>query len=787
MLRAWGIGGCVLSLLAAPSCGGESPPPLVTGDPSETREPAEGEEVPAPKSRLVKVDGLWFSGGLGRDALLAREQRDYAKAAEKLDALLARDDLDAGDRGAAHLLRGIEHRRADRFEAAAADFAKARTADALEPIHAWIAMQQARANLAAGQPEPALEALAIVERSGADQPALGPELQMARANALSRTGDPAGAEAAYRAFLKDHTRHARRFEARTRLAELIEDKKPAEAVDAYETVLAAVPLSEYGEDAREGLARLAKAGHAKRKGKHFEALERAVALAELEARLDRRQYRAVVESATKYLRRKDTSPVERCRAAYAKGSAVFKQRKRAEARPHYEQAIRLCDKAKDDDRVVKSRYQAARGLYAAGKYEEAAKAFESLATDHADHTYADDALVLAGESWASADAADKAKKSWLRAVDEQPNGDMHGEIQRRLLVQAFADKRYDEVLDLVDKALAHGNAHPEDQAKAHYFRGRALAALGRADEAQQSWVAAVRTMPLSYPAVQALSRLREAGEAPLAKGLAALEGGDDGASAEAVSLALPHGRAAVRAQTFARLGLGDEARAELDTADVGGWPAAAVLAQAGLYDASQRTLANLGARWRGTPPVGPVRAQYEVAHPTPFAEIIEPGEARHDVQPLLTFAVMQTESRFNPAATSWAGARGLVQLMPKTAEGLARGAGVSIDETTIYDPGINLDLGMRYLSRLEARWGRRDGAVALAVSSYNAGAGNVDKWLGERGGWDLDLFIEAIPFDETRRYTQHVIGRWMAYRYLYGEGQPSERLPYLPLDIPERD
>jgi soluble lytic murein transglycosylase len=61
----------------------------------------------------------------------------------------------------------------------------------------------------------------------------------------------------------------------------------------------------------------------------------------------------------------------------------------------------------------------------------------------------------------------------------------------------------------------------------------------------------------------------------------------------------------------------------------------------------------------------------------------------------------------------------------------------------------------------------------------------VEKWLDERRAWDLDVFIEGIPYDETRKYTQSVLGRWLAYRVLYGEGDdPLARVPYLDLKLP---
>ena len=147
---------------------------------------------------------------------------------------------------------------------------------------------------------------------------------------------------------------------------------------------------------------------------------------------------------------------------------------------------------------------------------------------------------------------------------------------------------------------------------------------------------------------------------------------------------------------------------------------------------------------------------------------------------------MQTESRFDPDVTSWAGARGLVQLMPATAADLASRAGIELEPGDLYRPEINLDLGMRYLGRLTARRGGGAGGASLAAPSYNAGAGAVDRWVDANPDQDLDLFIESIPYDETRRYARSVMGRWFAYAWLYGEENPAKRIPYLPLTIPGR-
>ena len=357
---------------------------------------------------------------------------------------------------------------------------------------------------------------------------------------------------------------------------------------------------------------------------------------------------------------------------------------------------------------------------------------------------------------------------------------MKEEARRRLLVLAFASGDAARALALCDAALEGTVAQPSAKAKLHYFRGRALAQLGQADAATSAWVDAVETDPLGYPAAQAMSRLHEVGSEAFERGVATLQRETPKADASTA----PGGSA--RAVLLARLWLGDDARDELEVAGVRGWPAIAVLNQAGLYAEAQRTLANLGTAWRSTTPGEANLPVWRLAHPQPFAELIDGYEVSHRVPDLLAFAVMQTESRFNPGATSWAGARGLIQLMPSTAEAVAKKAGMELEKDDLYDPATNLDLGMRYLAGLVDRYGGGPGAVALAIPSYNAGAGAVDKWLTERGAWDLDLFIEAIPYDETRNYTQSVFGRWWAYRWIYGGGEPADRVPLLPKSTPKK-
>lgn len=770
-----------IGLLALAACHRDPPPALQVASEAASDDGTAAAKDPAPADERA----LWFPAGPGRDAILARERGDHASAIAKLDELLARTDVPAGDVAAAQWLRGLEAAAAGDHRDAARRFGLARVAPELAAVEPRLRILQAQALLDASDPAGAWAVVDDMDPRKMIGSPLGDDILVVQADALVRTDDVAGARARYERYLAEFGRGPRRTEVMVKLARLLVKTGAhadlEQAIGLYEALAIEVPLSDFGEEAIAELPGLRTQAKLARSAAEQRGFDRKVAQARIDAMIDRSRYKQAIKAADQLLG-ESLTPIERCAAHFAKATAVFKQRERAKSRPLFEQAVGACGKAGKDGRdlVVKAGYQAGRGRYAEGKHREAALAFEALATAHADHSYADDAWVLAGESWEEHGEPDKARAAWRKALAIA--GDMAEEARRRLLVAAFAAGDDDEARGLAEDGLVDKGASAVDRSKLEYFRGRALMRLGQRDQARAAWLSAVTHAPLDYPALQAASRLRELGDDALAEALEVMTP----AMAEAAAAEpAPRSGAAV---VLARLGLGEWAKEELDADGVGGWPAVAVLDRAGLYPAGQKLVANLGGAWRTQPPRGESLLRWKWAHPQPFRELIEPGEGRLGVPQWLTYAIMQTESRFDPQATSYAGARGLVQLMPSTARAEAEKAGIDLkDDGRLYDPTTNLELGMNHLGRLVARFGGGDRGVALAIPSYNAGAGAVDRWLTERASWDLDVFIEGIPFDETRKYTQSVLGRWLVYRVLYGTAETAaERVPYLALELPGR-
>jgi soluble lytic murein transglycosylase-like protein len=136
------------------------------------------------------------------------------------------------------------------------------------------------------------------------------------------------------------------------------------------------------------------------------------------------------------------------------------------------------------------------------------------------------------------------------------------------------------------------------------------------------------------------------------------------------------------------------------------------------------------------------------------------------------YGIARQESAFGPTARSPVGALGLMQLMPATAAATARAMGEPAPGTTaLFEPDVNVHIASRHLAELLERY---DGNRVLAAAAYNAGANRVDRWLRDRPARPADVWIESIPFAETRDYVQNV----MAFSYIYGQrlGHPTKFL-----------
>jgi soluble lytic murein transglycosylase len=173
---------------------------------------------------------------------------------------------------------------------------------------------------------------------------------------------------------------------------------------------------------------------------------------------------------------------------------------------------------------------------------------------------------------------------------------------------------------------------------------------------------------------------------------------------------------------------------------------------------------------RSAPPSLP-RAFWDFFYPLGWRTELNDAATRAALDPYFVAAVVREESSFDPQARSRVGARGLMQLMPDTARQLAKGRGLPAGDDMLADPGANLALGSAYLAGLMKEFGE----PRLAVAAYNAGPARVREWWKARASDDVEVWVELIPFDETRFFVRRVMLSWEEYRRLYGAPMAGAR------------
>lgn len=155
---------------------------------------------------------------------------------------------------------------------------------------------------------------------------------------------------------------------------------------------------------------------------------------------------------------------------------------------------------------------------------------------------------------------------------------------------------------------------------------------------------------------------------------------------------------------------------------------------------------------------------YRLAYPVLERELIGQEAERAKLDPALVAALIRQESNFVPRATSAVGARGLMQVMPTVGAALARSRRIAPwDPVLLYQPDVNVILGTTHL----AGFLRQYPAPEYALAAYNAGPGRVSSWRRKTGTADPLLFVERIPFVETRDYVRIVLRNRALYAALY--------------------
>jgi soluble lytic murein transglycosylase len=310
---------------------------------------------------------------------------------------------------------------------------------------------------------------------------------------------------------------------------------------------------------------------------------------------------------------------------------------------------------------------------------------------------------------------------------------------------------------------------PETALIADYWTAILAERRNRRDQATAALTALARMMPYNYYGIRARERL------------AALKTKVPAPSARATFPSVTirdTSRAQLRfrgATLLARAGLKAEAARMLRdlAADLRHDPALALmtaraLTAAGEYRQAVGLIETRFGAFLETPAAGAPDDFLHLAYPRAFWNVVRPAAESARVDPLLLLSLVRQESRFDPAVRSAVGAMGLFQIMPYTANNLAPKIGVTItDRAMLLRPQTSATFGATLTADLLREF---DNEPVPVIAAYNAGEARAAEWWKAARGVSQDLFVDTIPYAETRTYVRTVYSNYVMYRHLYGGG-----------------
>lgn len=421
-------------------------------------------------------------------------------------------------------------------------------------------------------------------------------------------------------------------------------------------------------------------------------------------------------------------------------------------------------------------FLSARALSRADRDDEAVRAYDHVARTQSGR-WSDEAAFRAAWLVAHHHRTDEAVRRLREFLAVRPSASSRLRVEAawQLGWSLYTARRFAESAEPLARS-GEMSSHHLERGRGMYWSAMAHARAGELTVAVRGWREMIAHRPLTWYALLSEARLREHGErvevlpeAPTAR--------------PAPRVVLP-----AKAQWLQALGFDDDAATALDEVDeslratLPAGRADEALAVTWLSLGQARRAYVLSSRHAGALdplPTENTRWVWNTGFPRPHPTDVARAETEAGLPRNYLYAVMRQESGFNSRDVSSARAIGLLQMIPPTTRRVAQSLHIPFRESMLYEPEYNIRVGGWYIGRLFRQY---HGVLARAVGSYNAGPGAMGRWISAFGSEDTDVFVERIPYDETRGYVRRVIQNLARYRYLYGPREDDG----VPLRLPLR-
>lgn len=606
---------------------------------------------------------------------------------------------------------------------------------------------------------------------------LSQRLRQAKKRALK---DPKGAVAELDGLYEEMTRRWDRFKVRQTQAQILEASGQYEAAgEAYLALYRKTRGWKVNESIEDQIERLER----KTKKKFLDYGERIDRMRHLVAR---GRYKEAKEVSIENAKIRGVSGNE------VRGWMYYRLALQAEREKERKEAVALFEKAerlvKDNEVRPRLYFGWARALRRLDRDSEAVKLYARLVREYPKSHLCDEATYEAGRLLQFANRHDEAVAKFHEVAEKYPESDFVPDALWREALSRYLQGEYADALGPLERLRADF-ADERDESeltlglKATYWLAMAHLKKGDAPNAERLFQETIDRGPLTWYGRLAVARMDEAGWTP------SLRLPDSRLTEKELrdlaSLRVPQSPRLDVAAEYVRLGLWKDALSEMrDQVAIHPVPDGAHRLLASIYLANGRPD---WAHWimkKHVAESGPTRStlrDWGTAFPLDYMDLAHENGTKHSVSPFLVQAIIRQESGFRPTVSSWAGAVGLMQLMPGTAAYTNRvflGDKRSFKKSELKKPEKNVELGSMYI-RIHTAHAMDN--VALALAGYNAGPAPLESWVQRYGDRELDAWVESITYQEARGYVRKVFTSYVTYSALYGG-----ELPELSLEVPKK-
>lgn len=420
--------------------------------------------------------------------------------------------------------------------------------------------------------------------------------------------------------------------------------------------------------------------------------------------------------------------------------------------------------------MVYERYRRPSALYRLGSVQirrdqesQAIRSFEKLVRLYPDHELADQALWQAAKAMERRNRFDRAIALYRKLAERYPESRYGEEAQWNIGFMHYCRKQYGEALE-VFRGLSGTAREPHIVDQSLFWAGKASRQMQLEDQALAFFRSAARGFPRSYYSARARAQGYMDGSGsklPVSEALRA---------SRKETPAVAGVQCLQRADALRQLGLVRLAQSELHRAERLNRDNIAALRVVrdhyedfGLLD---RALALAMRIFVADASMSDLHHLY----PNYYWEEVERAAQEAGIDPYLVLSVIRQESSFQEKAVSRAGAMGLMQIMPQTGRRLAQTMGLgALERGELFNPSLSIRMGSYFLGNQVRQFTEgptQDLGFELGLIAYNAGPGVARKWLGRFPIEDADVFVERIPYKETRLYVKLVLKNYTIYKAL---------------------